>query len=113
MSQLDLLGGSAPVELGVKLTERQQFALELVGRLQPVESDEVGAHLCERRGKHPSDQRCEWDAQNGRGVLRALRAKGFVQQKKGSGWVLAGYRQPRAPEPVREGLDEHGFPEGF
>lgn len=86
--QLGLLPG-VPVDPTVKLTARQRFALELIARLQPVPSDELGAYLCERRGKHHHDDRCDWDSQNGRAVGAALRRHGLVRQKRHAGWVLA------------------------
>lgn len=112
MKQLGLLG-EVEVEAEGRLTERQRSALEVVGRLQPVAADEIGAALCERRGKHPADQRCDWDAQSGREVLRALQRKGLVTRKRDAGWVLVGYTPPRETAPPPTGLDEHGFPKDF
>ena len=89
--QLELLPG-VPVEPAIKLTERQRFALEAIGRLQPISSDELGALLCERRGKHTADERCDWDGSNGRQCAASLRAKGLVVRKRTVGWTLPEYR---------------------
>lgn len=69
------------VPTGPKLTERQQFALELVeaaGR-NGIHADELGAILHEERGKHPRDSRCQWDGANGKSILDALKKKGLVR----------------------------------
>lgn len=120
MSQLELLGGSVPVEPGVKLTARQRYALEVIGKLQPVESDELGAYLHQERQTrtggekgHAADVRCEWCGTEGAQMGAALRNRRLVTKKRDAGWVLVGYKPTRAPEPAPEGLDEHGFPENF
>lgn len=89
-TQLELLD-TVPVPPETRLTPRQRYALEIIARFQPVPSDELGAHMCQRRGKHTADVRCEWDAPNGREVGGALRKKGLVQLRRDQGWVLAGY----------------------
>ncbi len=97
------------------LTPRQQHALDTIERMQPIASDELGAELCAWRGKHPSDQRCQWCAKNGREVGAALRRKGFVRfRRRSDGWTLTGYRPGDHLPPVqRDGFDEDGFPEGY
>jgi len=100
------------------LTPRQQHALDTIAAMQPVASDELGAELCARKGKHPPDQRCHWCSKNGREVGAALRRKGLVRfRKRSNGWTLVGYRPADHLPPVqnaqREGFDEHGLPESF
>jgi hypothetical protein len=97
----------------VKLTERQRFALNLIGQLGPAPSDELGAHMHARRGKHGADQRCEWCAREGKGIGAELLAKNLVKQRRGEGWVLVG-----AIASARESTSGYdpataAFPEGF
>lgn len=124
MSQLELLGGTVPVEPDVKLTERQRHALEIIGRYQPIPSDELGAHLHqERAGRglkgHPAEQRCEWCGTEGAQMGAALRKRGLVTRKRDAGWVLPSYRASESdstrtgPNVASDGLDEHGFPKDF
>jgi hypothetical protein len=92
-SQLDLLGGTPTTE--PRLTDRQEFALETIGRLQPISSDELGAHLHAYRqangGRgHDPDTRCDWCTQEGRDMGAALRKKGLVVQRRMAGWCLVG-----------------------
>lgn len=116
MSQLDLITGEpvAPPRDHHALTDRQQRALEYVGKQQPVSSDELGAFLHEDRmrrgGKgHGRDERCEYCAGEGREMGEALKRHGRVVRKKTIGWVLPDYRA----EPVDVGFEHTGFPEGF
>lgn len=91
-----------------QLTERQQFALELVqnaGR-DGLGADDVGAQLCARRGKHPADELCEWCGVSGREVLRALRTKGKVKSRRGGSW----YALEGVVEPEPEQRPGHGIP---
>jgi hypothetical protein len=76
-----------------RLTDRQAYALDLTRAAGPegLPADELGALLCEIRGRHPAGGRCEWDAQNGLHVLRALREKGLVRYRaKMKAWVATG-----------------------
>lgn len=72
----------------VKLTARQRFALDLIGELGPIPSDELGAHMHERRGKHGLEARCTYCGQEGKGVGGELRKKKLVKQRREEGWVL-------------------------
>lgn len=110
------LDGTETLAAAVHLTARQRHALDTIARMQPVASDELGAELCAARGKHPADQRCQWDSKNGREVATALRRKGLVRfRRRSDGWTLTDYRPgdhlPSA-EP-REGFDDSGFPETY
>lgn len=86
--QLTLAGTPEPT---LKLTDRQRFALELIRELGPVPSDELGAHMHERRGKHSTDIRCSWCTQEGESVGKELRRKRTlgVKHRRGEGWVVA------------------------
>jgi hypothetical protein len=111
----DLLG-HVLVDPTVKLTVRQRYALEIIHDLQPVTSDELGAHLCARRGKHAADTRCQYDTVNGREVARALRAKGLVRERRDEGWYIAGSGPVGRTGPGGgPGYDPAtaAFPEGF
>ncbi len=96
MTQLDFTGRPALAPPDTPLTAFQRLALDTIGRLQPIASDELGAHLHEdrqRRGKrgHPADRRCQWCADDGKHMGAALRKKGLVKMRQGQGWVLASY----------------------
>lgn len=108
-TQLDLAGDELPV--GVTLTGRQRQALEFVRDRQPVSAEEVGAYLHELK-------RCRWcrppipckyafDA--GKDVLKALRVKGLVKQRRGAGWVLRDAPRNLAPTRATQG----DLPEDF
>ena len=105
-AQFQMFGDPVELEpLKPELTDRQQHALQLLqhaGRAG-LTVDEVGAAWCERRGKHSADTRCTWCGQNGRDVLKALRRKGKVKQRRdGSGtwYALEGLVEP---EPADRG----------
>ncbi len=78
-----------PVETQPRLlTDRQAFALELLQRAggEGLRADEVGAELCERRGRHSAGDRCQFDKANGLDVLRALRTKGYARSRRDGSW---------------------------
>lgn len=102
--QLTIAG--ATEDPSVKVTERQRFALELIGELGPIPSDELGAHMHERRGKHPADQRCEWCGTEGKGIGGELRKKGLVKHRREEGWYV-----PGAPERTKPRADSSYDPE--
>lgn len=109
MNQLDLTGKEHPA--GVKLTIRQQAALDYISARQPVPSDELGAFLHHRRrheggSGHDQDSRCGYCADDGRDAGRALARKGLVRRTR-AGWVLDGYQAPAAPS------SQGDLPEGF
>lgn len=64
------------------LTERQQFVLDEIRRSEDgLHTDEIGALLHERSGKHPSSARCDWCATDGNRMLRELRKKRLVTRR--------------------------------
>jgi hypothetical protein len=82
--QLNLLGETRVVEL----TERQQYALEQIEAADGgLASDELGACMHERRGKHDRGLRCEWCADEGKSVAGELRRKGMVVRKRSGMWM--------------------------
>lgn len=118
-AQLDLITGEPvpPAKDPGALTDRQQLALEFIGKHQPVSSDELGAFLHEDRmsrgGKgHGRDERCDWCPGEGREMGEALRRRDCVVRKKSVGWCLAGFSPERSGT---SGYDPEtsDFPEGF
>lgn len=97
----------------VKLTGRQRFALEVIDRLGPVASDELGAHLHERRARHGVDERCRWCGQEGNAAGRELRTKGFVKLRRSEGWVLAGVAAKAKQASSEYDPATAAWPEGF
>lgn len=91
------------------LTDRQRFVYDLLCAhpLDGLEADEVGAALCERAGRHDRGSRCDWDAVNGRSVLRALRKKGMAKKPRAKGWV------PLGTEGAENPVEADPFPEGY
>jgi hypothetical protein len=93
------------------LTPRQKFVwdelLAHAAQGDGLTADEVGALLCERAGRHDSGSRCDWDAVNGRSVLRALRKKGLAKSKRSVGWVALGPQRAERP------AEADPFPEGY
>lgn len=67
------------------LTPRQEAAWDLV-RSTPggVTAEQVGANQHERRGKHPADERCEWCASEGLGILRSVALRPLVIRRRRS-----------------------------
>lgn len=92
VEQLDLTGG---VHI-VGLTDRQQAALEFVEKMGGVSLDELGALMCERRGKHQQDSRCQWCLDNGATVANELHAKRLLERRAG-GWYST---RPLGSEPA-------------
>lgn len=82
----------------ISLTARQRYALETIEKLGPIPSDELGAWMHERRGKHDAGVRCQWCGDDGKGIGKELRRKGLVKQRRGEGWVRVG-----KPAQAREG----------
>lgn len=84
-----------------KLTDRQQFALELVkgAGVDGIHADEVGAAWCARRDKHPASSRCRWCGSNGKDVLEELKRKDLVRYVRGRGPVVGFWRVVGAAEP--------------
>lgn len=104
-----------------KRTERQDFILDAVksAGIDGLLSDEAGALLCERRGRHSRDDRCEWDGQNGKGVLEELKAKDLVYYRRAKrdnpgAWFAVGVAIPVAARPTKPGTVPYNeFPEGY
>lgn len=112
--QLTINGGTVPLRApgGPKpLTARQQHALDVLTRAGHggLTSDEVGAALCELRGKHPAGDRCVWCSSNGRGVLVALRKRKLVKQRRDGTGTWVALDLPAAPAPA----EVDPFPPGF
>ncbi len=81
----------------VKLTGRQQLALDYITTHQPVTSEQLGAILHEDRRErggrgHHRDERCAYCHDEGSQMGRALRAKRLVVRKRGLGWCLPDYK---------------------
>lgn len=122
VAQTSIFGDEQPLQPPAKpeLTERQQHALQLLqhaGRAG-LTVDEVGAAWCAHRGKHSDDTRCAWCGQNGRDVLKALRRKGKVKQRRdgtGTWYALEGVVEPEpatgpAPSYRPDGTVDDGIP---
>lgn len=117
LEQTSLLGEPEPIPIRTPragepkpLTERQQFTLDLVtaaGR-QGLNSDDVGAAWCAHRGKHDTDERCQWCGVAGREVLRALRRRGLVRSRRTGEWYATNLPPETAIDP-----DVDPFPEGY
>jgi hypothetical protein len=112
--QLTLAGTPDPTPT---LTERQQFALDLIRELGPIPSDELGAHMHERKTWHNRDIRCAWCRGAGEGVGKELRRKRTlgVKHRRGEGWVVALRERPKGQGVVEGSYDPATapFPEGF
>jgi hypothetical protein len=82
------------------LTERQSFALDKLRAQLPdgLTADELGALLCERRGKHDAGIRCTWCASAGREVLSALRDRGLVRRRRGGLWLSLAQGAEKPPK---------------
>jgi hypothetical protein len=81
--QLDLMGGE--VTAADELTPRQRAVYELVLSTEGgITADEAGAVAHEQREKRPHhrDERCLYCGEDGRQILHALRAKGFVRGRR-------------------------------
>ncbi len=100
MSQLDLITGEpVPAVDRAAPTERQQFALDTIRRLQPLATDELGAYLHQYRLEHGgrghgSDERCPYCQGEGREMGEALKRKGLVVYKRTLGWTLPDWTKP-------------------
>lgn len=70
--QLDMLGGSIPLEELELRGHSAAIAAEEREQGQKLTADEAGALLHERRGKHPRDQRCHFCSQDGTAALITL-----------------------------------------
>lgn len=78
-TQLTLTGEERVLEL----TERQQFALEQIETADGgLASDELGALMHQRRGKHSDDFRCTWCHDEGASVAKELRRKKLVVYRR-------------------------------
>lgn len=94
------------------LSDRQRFVFESLqastAQGDGLTADEVGALLCERAGRHDSGERCDWDATNGRSVLKALRKKGLAKNSRARGWIALDVPEPESASPATD-----PFPEGY
>lgn len=99
--QLDLLGERDPLGL----TPRQRRALDFVHEHEPIQPEQLGAHLHEHAG-------CAYCEANGRDVLSALRALQLVTQRRApTRWELTKTARAEYPDPPGVGPGE--LPEGF
>lgn len=99
----------APPPADGNLTDRQTFVLDLL-RATPggLEDVEVGARLHARRGRHASVDICQWCAEEGKGVLEALRRRGLVVRRRSGSWQPLQGGTPEGHDPSTAAL-----PEGF
>lgn len=93
VEQTTLDGTAVTISNGKQLTPRQQLAYNLVRAAERgVDTDEVGALLHERKGKHPADARCRFCGDEGRAVLTSVALKPLVTRRRATGrW------HPRSP----------------
>jgi hypothetical protein len=100
MEQLALDGAPAK-----PLTDRQQLAFDYVRERNGVTADEVGAYLhsCKERRPHSIDDRCDYCARDGRGVLISKAVAPLVTYRRDPGGSLYVARNPadviREPAP--------------
>jgi len=111
--QLDLGGSEHPA--GVRLTIRQQAALEFISQHQPAASDVLGAFLHWRRRieggyGHDADTRCGYCGEDGLHAAQALARKGLVRRSR-EGWALAG--QLLAQPPLADRGAQGDLPENY
>jgi len=83
-----------------KLTDRQQYVLDLVETTSSATATFVGMMLHGRRGKHDEHRPCVYCEDEGRGVLVALRKKGLVVRRRSGLW------QSLRKNPARNQTDE-------
>jgi hypothetical protein len=101
-----------------KLTDRQQFALELLERAgaEGLSADEIGAAWCEQRGRHSALTRCTYCGRNGQGLANELKAKGLARYRRKKGdldgaWLH--HQAPTAPPRPTSGVPYNEFPAEF
>lgn len=101
-----------------KLRDRQQYALDEISAAgaEGIHTDELGALLCQRNGRHPAGDRCTWCSKNGLDVLNRLRELGLVRyQAKLKAWTATGIpdlsSETRTAKPGTVPYNQ--FPEGF
>lgn len=99
MSQLSIEGTGIPTPPETRLTKRQRFALELIGQLGYMTSEELGASLHEYRGAHPATRTCTFCRPEGAHMGASLREKGLVRMKRDRGWYVVGLEAPRPSGP--------------
>jgi hypothetical protein len=94
-TQLTLAGDEITIVDGRPLTDRQQLAWDTI-RLREggATSDEIGALMHDLRGRHLASSRCNYCAQEGRGVLTSRALRPLVTRKRNGYWT------PRAGEDV-------------
>jgi hypothetical protein len=79
------------IETRPNLTERQEYALQLIEQHPTAAPDWwIGHCVHVQFGKHSEYRECDWCASTGRELGRALRNKKLVKEsRKLGGWVLA------------------------
>lgn len=100
MTQMALDGTGVPTPPDVKLTKRQRFALELIGRLGYVSSEQLGSALHEYRSAHRATTACTFCRPEGAAMGASLREKGLVRLKRAKGWYVVGEKPPAVPVPA-------------
>lgn len=77
--QLELVEAAPP-----KLTDRQATILDALQHAgqDGLDTDQAGAHWHAAKGIHRADTRCRYCAQDGKGILEALRAKGLARYRR-------------------------------
>jgi hypothetical protein len=97
------------------LTERQQHVLDRIAAAgeEGLHTEEVGAVLHARNGRHAADELCAYCARDGRSVAEELKKKGRVAMRaRPTRWVVAG--TPRPSKVKRSSwVDDGSWPEGF
>lgn len=88
----------------VKLTARQQAAVDYLAAHDGVPADEIGAALHERRGKHDAGDRCGFCATEGRSVLKSKAVRPLVTYRRHEGGRLYLLRDPATRSKPLSGL---------
>lgn len=101
--QLDLLGAPRP-----RLGPNQLAVLDALEQWGTLSSDQAGAVVHARRGKHGADETCAYCAIDGKPVLRSLVTRG-VAERAPEGHV----QLPRAGGETVDSRGPGELPEGF
>lgn len=110
----------ALIDIPPVLTDRQQVAFNAIARsgYDGLHTDELGAAVHAWQHRHGEDERCQFCGSVAMELGRALRAKGYVQQRRRrmpggdqvTVWTVSGKLE--RPD-VRPSAQTNDFPEGF